>query len=106
MATHLPVYTWDGIFAIGLKVKYLFYGGNFAGLPALSSGTNAYPLHVELSMTWLALHAREWDGQNVKVIFPVIWSCYLIAHYYFVRCEAGRKPAVLSIALFFSCITM
>ncbi|MBF0503505.1 MAG: hypothetical protein HQL14_00230 [Candidatus Omnitrophica bacterium] len=93
----LPVYTWDGILAIVCKSKYLYYNGQLPGLK-LFTGTS-YPLHVELSLTWMAITHRAWDDQMIKIIFPVMFVCYLVIHIYFLKYFTNRQWAAVGAAL-------
>ncbi len=97
-ASLAPIYTWDGIYAIAIKAKYFFFGGNLAGLKNFPL-TSSYPIQMELDLAWLALVLNHWDDQMLKYVFPVFLSAYLALQYDFVKEFASRSQALLSVVL-------
>jgi hypothetical protein len=97
----IPISTWDGIYTIAAKAKYFLFGGGLQGLSQFPA-TASYPLHVELSLTWLALNLGHWDNQILRIIFPAMLVHYLVFQFCFVRNILGWWKALLSIALLLS----
>ena len=92
-----PVFTPDGLHSVALKAKYFYDNGPLEDLNSLVSPS--YPLHVELSMAWIALNLHAWDDQAVKIVFPLIFTCCLIIECGFLEYFTDRMWAAIGGAL-------
>ena len=96
----VPILEWDAISWIALKGKIFFYEKSIyqhAYLP-----NSAYPLHVPLSLTWIALNLGEWSEVLVKIIFPAYFTTYCWLHCGIMRFYLNKLWAKGSLALLVS----
>ena len=96
----VPVLEWDAISWIALKGKIFFYEKSIFQHAALPN--SAYPLHVNLSMTWIALNLGHWSETLVKVIFPAYLIAYCCLHYHISKVYLDRLWSKVSLALLLS----
>ncbi len=99
-ALSFPLYTWDEIFIIAIKAKVFYFSQSLEKINLLP--LPSYPLHVPLSMSWVALNLGNWHEQFVKIIFPFIFLSILGIHFTFLRQKTSRFWATLGIALLVS----
>ena len=99
-ALMVPVLEWDAIAWIALKGKIFFYERCIFQHPQLPN--SAYPLHIPLSLTWIALGLGKWSETLVKIIFPVYFLAYGLLHYRVSRFYVSRLWAKASLALLMS----
>ena len=96
----VPILEWDAISWIALKGKIFFYEKSIYQQQYLPN--SAYPLHVSLSLTWIALNLGEWSETLVKVIFPVYFVAYCLIHYSVIKLYLNKLWAKGSLALLLS----
>lgn len=96
----VPILEWDAISWIALKGKIFFYQKSIHQLQLLPN--SAYPLHVPLSLTWIALNMREWSETLVKIIFPAYFIAYCFLHYGIIKLYLNKLWAKGSLALLVS----
>jgi len=97
---NIPICSWDALYVIASKAKCLFYEGSIE--PLKNYNLSSYPLHVPLSLTWVALNLGVWDEQLIKIIFPVVFLCYLIIQYDFLCRHTNKWWALIGTGLFVS----
>lgn len=93
-----PMSTWDGIYAIAVKSKYFFFGGQLSGLKNFYM-TTSYPISMELCLTWVAMVFNQWDDQWLKLFFPLMLIAYMSLQYEFVKNFSSDYKALQSCAL-------
>lgn len=99
-AFHIPIYVWDELFVIAIKAKVFFYEQGLLHLKVFD--LTSYPLHVPLSLAWVAFNLGHWDEQLIKIIFPVIYGCYVVLHFDFLSSYVSRFWALAGAALLVS----
>ncbi len=96
----VPVLEWDAISFIALKGKIFFYEKSIYKIAELPN--SAYPLHVPLAMSWIALNLREWNETLVKIIFPLYFLAFGLFYYQILKLYVNRLWAKGSLALLLS----
>lgn len=99
-ALTFPVYCWDEISTIAFKAKIFFYERSIPDLNLLPH--QSYPLLVPLVESWIAFNLGHWNDVFIKLFFPLIFSAYIIIHYYFILLYTNQKWAIWGVALLLS----
>ena len=97
LAIALPIYSWDSIYVIAPKAKILFYNGSMDQIKLLP--LSSYPLQVPFSMTWVSFCLGVWDDQMVKIIFPLIFLCFVVIYFEFLKLLTNVRWALLGTVL-------
>ena len=97
---NIPICTWDALYVIASKAKAIFYESSI--LPVANYHLSSYPLQVPLSLAWIAINLGIWDEQLIKIIFPMIFLCYVVIHYAFLCRYTNKWWALLGVGLFLS----
>src|SRR3989338_1358844 len=74
-ALNFTVYTWDAIWYIARKAKFIFFERSLEHIGHLP--WPSYPLQVPFSEAWVAFNIGRWDDQLIKIIFPVNFLAFL-----------------------------
>jgi len=98
-ALSLPVYTWDSIATTVYNAKIIFYERS---LPFHSLAHPAYPLQIPLILSWISFNLGYWDDQLIKIIFPVVFVCFIFVFWYFMRSFTNKNWSLLGLLFLFS----
>lgn len=92
-----PIMGWDAVSAIGFVAKVIFYDGSLENISRFPH--SYYPLHVPLLESWLALGAGVFDGQSVKIIFPLYYVSLIVVAYRFFKSYTTAQWALFGVLL-------